>query len=168
LKIYTIGFAQKSAETFFDLLRQNAVQRLIDIRLNPNGQLSGFAKQEDLPFFLNRLAAGCQYVYLPMLAPTKEILNDYRADANWPHYVARFEELMNARHVPEILDRSGFEALTTCLLCSESTPEQCHRRLVAERFAAQWPGVESCTYENQFDHHRLNADEPGHGLHCWL
>ena len=142
MKIYTIGFTQKSAETFFELLRQNDVQRLLDIRINPKGQLSGFAKQEDLSYFLDKLAAGCQYVYMPMLAPTKEILSDYRADKNWPHYVTRFEELMDSRHIPETLDRSDFESLTTCLLCSEPKPKQCHRRLIAERFAAHWPGVE--------------------------
>jgi uncharacterized protein (DUF488 family) len=48
MRLYTIGFTQKSAETFFDLLRQHGVQRLVDIRLNPNGQLSGFAKQNPL------------------------------------------------------------------------------------------------------------------------
>jgi uncharacterized protein (DUF488 family) len=142
MKIYTIGFTHKRAETFFDLLRTNGVQRLVDIRLNPGGQLSGFAKGEDLPFFLDRLAAGCRYVHLPVLAPTKEILGDYRADADWPRYIARFYALMDERRVPEILDRAEFEALTSCFLCSEATPVQCHRRLVAERIANHWPSVE--------------------------
>ncbi len=52
MKLYTIGFTQKRAEEFFELLRQNGIQRLVDIRLRPGGQLSGFAKQEDLPYFL--------------------------------------------------------------------------------------------------------------------
>lgn len=142
MKIYTIGFTQKSAEVFFTLLKQNGIQRLVDIRLNPCGQLSGFAKQEDLPYFLDKLVAGCIYEYIPLLAPTKEILTEYRTDHDWPRYVARFEALMDERQVPDILNRTEFEAHTSCLLCSEPTPEQCHRRLVAERIAAQWPGVE--------------------------
>lgn len=142
MKIYTIGFTKKSAETFFGLLSQSGVQRLIDIRLNPNGQLSGFAKKEDLPYFLDKLAAGCKYVYIPSLAPTKEILSDYRSDGDWTRYVDRFEELMDQRHIPEILDRATFEDLSSCLLCSEAEPTQCHRRLVAERLVAYWPGVE--------------------------
>lgn len=142
MKIYTIGFTHKRAEAFFDLLRTNGVQRLVDIRLNPGGQLSGFAKGEDLPYFLDRLAAGCQYVHLPALAPTKEILTDYRADGDWPRYVERFNALMDERRVPEILDRADFEARTSCFLCSEATPEQCHRRLIAERIAYHWPSVE--------------------------
>jgi uncharacterized protein (DUF488 family) len=142
MRLYTIGFTQKRAETFFELLCQHGIQRLVDIRLNPGGQLSGFAKQDDLPYFLSKLVAGCQYVYMPELAPTKEILNDYRSDSDWPRYVERFEALMNERRVPEILSREEFEAIASCLLCSEPTPEQCHRRLVAERLAAYWPDVE--------------------------
>jgi len=142
MKLYTIGFTQKRAETFFELLRRNGVQRLIDIRVSPEGQLAGFARKNDLPYFLDRLAAGCQYVHLPELAPTKDILQEYRADGDWARYVERFETLMDARRIPAALPRDEFEAQVSCLLCSEATPEKCHRRLVAERLAAHWPNVE--------------------------
>ena len=142
MKLYTIGFTQKRAETFFELLRRNGIQRLVDIRVSPDGQLSGFARKDDLPYFLKRLANGCEYVHRPELAPTKEILKDYRTDGDWDRYVYRFETLMDVRQVPDILDRDEFQVATCCLLCSEPTPEQCHRRLVAERLAKHWPDVE--------------------------
>ncbi len=142
MKLYTIGFTQKTAETFFGLLRQHGIQRLVDIRLHPGGQLSGFARQNDLPYLLANLAANCQYVYMPELTPTKEILGDYRKNSDWQQYAARFEALMDERRVPEKLDRAAFERFASCLLCSEPTPEQCHRRLVAERIATAWTNVE--------------------------
>lgn len=142
MRLYTIGFTQKRAETFFDLLHKNGVQRLVDIRLNPGGQLSGFAKQEDLPYFLSRLADGCQYIHIPELAPTKEILEDYRAGLSWIQYEQRFQALMDERRIPETLNQSDFQNQVPCLLCSEARPEKCHRRLVAERMAGQWTGVE--------------------------
>ena len=142
MQLYTIGFTQKRAEVFFGLLFQHGVQRLVDIRLNPGGQLSGFAKHEDLPYFLRRLAAGCRYVHVPDLAPTKEILSAYRSDSDWATYEARFLALMDERRIPETLVAAEFEDSVACLLCSEPLPERCHRRLVAERLAAHWPGVE--------------------------
>jgi len=142
MKLYTIGFTQKRAETFFGLLSRHGIQRLVDIRLKPDGQLSGFAKQDDLPFFLHQLAGGCQYVHLPELAPTKGILDTYRADKNWQEYELRFEALMDQRDIPNGLERVEFEDNVSCLLCSEATPEKCHRRLVAERLAKYWPDVE--------------------------
>ena len=140
--LYTIGFTQKSAEEFFEILNAHAIRRLVDIRINPSGQLSGFARQRDLPYFLDRLAEGCEYVHLPELAPTKEILKDYRADKDWELYEGRFEALMDERQIPDILNSQDFEERACCLLCSEATPEHCHRRLVAERLAKHWPDVE--------------------------
>lgn len=141
MKLYTIGFTQKRAETFFGLLKKHEVRRLVDIRLRPGGQLAGFAKQDDLPYFLSNLVDGCQYVHIPELAPTDAILNDYRTDKDWVKYTERFEKLMDERHIPATLNQSDFEVVS-CLLCSEATPEKCHRRLVAERIAASWPNVE--------------------------
>ena len=142
MRIYTIGFTQKNAETFFGLLSRNKIQRLVDIRLRPSGQLAGFTRKEDLPYFLAKLVDGCQYSHLPELAPSKEILDDYHADKAWERYVERFEALMNERGIPDVLDRRMFEEAMCCLLCSEATPDQCHRRLVAERLQHCWPNVE--------------------------
>jgi uncharacterized protein (DUF488 family) len=142
MKIYTIGFTKKSAQTFFELLRQNGVQRLVDIRLKPSGQLSGFAKKEDLPYFLDRLAGGCTYIHLPELAPSEEILNAFRESRDWSVYETQFQALMDQRSIPDILERSSFEILASCLLCSEASPMQCHRRLVAERLAEHWLDVD--------------------------
>ncbi len=141
MRLYTIGFTKKSAERFFGLLREHGVERLVDIRLHPSGQLAGFTKQADLRYFLANLVA-CDYRHLPELAPSEEILSDYRTDRDWDRYVARFEALMEERSVPESLDRRVFEEKTCCLLCSEATPDRCHRRVVAERLARHWPETE--------------------------
>jgi uncharacterized protein (DUF488 family) len=141
MKIYTIGFTQKTAEKFFGLLRSNQIQRLVDIRLRPDGQLAGFAKKDDLAYFLRELANGCQYIQMPELAPTSEILDEYRKDKNWTRYLLQFHALMDERNIPKVLNQKDFEA-SSVLLCSEATPEHCHRRLVAERMAAAWPDME--------------------------
>jgi uncharacterized protein (DUF488 family) len=141
VKIYTIGFTKKSAERFFELLQAHGIGRLIDIRLKPGGQLAGFAKQDDLAYFLRELA-GCEYHHLEFLAPSEDILTTYRRDKDWPRYERRFEALMDERDVVSRLEPAFFAEKACCLLCSEDTPEQCHRRLVVERLARSWPDVE--------------------------
>ena len=136
-RIFTIGFTQKSAERFFGLLAEAGVGRVVDTRLRPGGQLAGFANGRDLPWLLDRLV-GCGYLHLPVLAPTAEILDGYRRDHDWTHYVIRFEARLDERGGPAGLDRAAFAAAPSCLLCSEATPEHCHRRLVAERLAQAW------------------------------
>jgi uncharacterized protein (DUF488 family) len=141
MKIYTIGFTQKSAERFFNILQDNGIERVVDIRLHPDGQLAGFSKQDDLRYFLQKLIH-CDYVRLPSLAPLDEILKTYRADKNWGKYAAAFEGLLDSRDIPDSLDRRLFEEKICCLLCSEPTSEKCHRRLVAERLASAWKSSE--------------------------
>jgi uncharacterized protein (DUF488 family) len=141
MKIYTIGFTKKSAERFFALLRENQIGRLIDIRLKPGGQLAGFAKGGDLAYFLRELI-DCEYHHFDFLAPTEDILKAYRQDKDWERYERRFEALMDERDVLDRLDPDFFVEKPCCLLCSEDTPDHCHRRLVAERLARSWPDVE--------------------------
>jgi uncharacterized protein (DUF488 family) len=140
VKLFTIGFTQKSAQQFFELLEKNGIECLVDIRLHPHGQLAGFTKKEDLRYFLKRLIR-CEYRHIDRLAPTDEILKAYRSDKNWEKYVLAFQTLLDQRGAPQTLDRTLFEDKTCCLLCSEPTPEHCHRRLVAERLAAAWQPV---------------------------
>jgi uncharacterized protein (DUF488 family) len=140
--LYTIGFTKKTARQFFELLKINGVQRVVDIRLHPGGQLAGFTKKDDLRYFLEELLA-CDYVHLPILAPAEELLKTYRNDHNWQKLELYFEALMDQRGIPAALDRRLFEEKVCSLLCSEATPEHCHRRLVAERLARSWKGVET-------------------------
>ena len=77
MTLATIGFTKKPARRFFGLLRESGVKRVVDVRLNNWSQLSGFAKQEDLAWFLREIC-GIEYVHVPSLAPTQELLSDYR------------------------------------------------------------------------------------------
>jgi uncharacterized protein (DUF488 family) len=140
VEICTIGFTQKSARQFFGILKSAGVERLLDIRISNNSQLAGFTKQADLAYFLDALC-GAAYEHEPSLAPTKELLTSYRAGkTSWSQYERIFNGLLAERNVAETLDPKAF-ALKTVLLCSEPTPEQCHRRLVAEYLQRAWDDV---------------------------
>jgi uncharacterized protein (DUF488 family) len=132
----TIGFAGKTAEEFFSLLEEARVEKLIDIRLNRGGQLSGFAKHPDLEYFLQTVAR-IGYAHEPQLTPTSELLDGYRENRDWPAYETRFLGLMHERGVPQAFDAKAWPQRAT-LLCSEPGPEKCHRRLVADLLAEHW------------------------------
>lgn len=139
MKIYTIGFTKKSAARFFGLLRTVQAATLIDVRLNNVSQLAGFAKRDDLRFFLTELCH-MSYAHRPELAPTQDILDDYRKNGSgWTLYEERFLALMQERRVQDTLARDLVD--NAVLLCSEDKPHHCHRRLVAEYLAQQWGGA---------------------------
>lgn len=141
MEIYSIGFTQKTAEQFFGLLKRHGIAQLLDVRLNNVSQLAGFAKRGDLEFFLKQIC-GAVYRHEPLLAPTQQMLDDYKKKkGGWPPYEARFLSLMQERRVETALGRGVF-SLPTALLCSEATAAHCHRRLVLEYLAGKWGGVE--------------------------
>ncbi|HFD33110.1 MAG TPA: DUF488 domain-containing protein [Gammaproteobacteria bacterium] len=136
IDIYTIGFTKKKAEYFFEKLKSAGVKRVVDVRLNNVSQLAGFAKKDDLIYFLKELG-GIDYVHFPELAPTKGILDAYKKQkGDWATYEMKFIELMERRHIENKIPK---EVLNEgCLLCSEDKPHHCHRRLVAEYLSKKW------------------------------
>ena len=140
MKIFTIGFTKTSAESFFTRIQKARVKKLIDVRLNNVSQLAGFAKKNDLRYFLKTIC-GIEYTHRPELAPTQEMLDAYKKKhGQWADYEKRFLELMANRRVEQIIPRDTVDG--ACLLCSEDNSHHCHRRLVAEYLKDKWIDIE--------------------------
>ena len=140
MKLFTIGFTKKSAEQFFGLLKQEGLTKVVDTRLNNVSQLAAFTKRDDLKFFL-REVLGIEYVHMPILAPTKDILDAYKKNGgDWPAYERKFVDLVRSRKIESSVSRELLSG--ACLLCSEPTPHHCHRRLVAEYLSDSWGDIE--------------------------
>ena len=140
MEVYTAGFTQKSAAEFFGTLQRAGIRRLVDVRLNNVSQLAGFTKKDDLPFFLHEICR-MDYLHLPILAPTQQLLDGYRKkNADWSAYERDFRALMQSRRIETSVERDHIA--DACLLCSEETPDRCHRRLVAEYLREHWSDVE--------------------------
>jgi uncharacterized protein (DUF488 family) len=140
MKIFTIGFTKKSAEEFFTKLRRAGVKRLVDVRLNNVSQLAGFTKRDDLRYF-TKAVCGIDYVHLPTLAPTQDMLNEYKKKGgDWFVYEKKFLDLMAKRRIEETIPKEVLDG--ACLLCSEDKPHHCHRRLVAEYLSEKWGEID--------------------------
>ena len=139
ITIYTIGYSKKDAETFFGKLEEAGIPCVIDVRLRNTSHLAGFTKRDDLCFFLRRVA-NIDYVHLPELAPTEVLLDDYmKKQIDWQTYEHRFNKIIAARGIETLVTP---ERLTNaCLLCSEASPDRCHRRLVAEYLQHKWGNI---------------------------
>lgn len=137
MSVYTIGFTKKNAKIFFNFLKEAKIDKLIDVRLNNVSQLAGFAKKDDLEFFLNELCNGAKYIHTPELAPTKEMLSLYRkGETSWEKYEIEFLDLMLKRDIQNKFKPSFFD--NSCLLCSEHEPHNCHRKLVVDYLNKHW------------------------------
>ena len=139
-KIFTIGFAGKSAKTFFSLLEENNIKKLIDVRLNNVSQLAAFTKKDDLDFFLKKILS-CEYTHRPDLAPTEIILKNYKNKIiDWEVYTNEYIKLLNSRNIISYLNKD--EIINSVFLCSEPQSKFCHRRLLVEYLKEQWNDLE--------------------------
>lgn len=140
MKLYTIGFTKTTAESFFSRLSGAGIKKVVDVRLNNVSQLAGFAKKNDLQYFL-RAICGIGYEHRPELAPTQDILDAYKKHrGDWAIYAQRFLELMARRNIEDTIPRSAVNE--ACLMCSEDKPHHCHRRLAAEYLKDKWGDVD--------------------------
>jgi len=141
-KIFTIGFTKKTAKDFFELLEENGVQTVVDVRLSNRSQLASFTKFPDIEFFLERIS-GIEYVHDLNFAPDNDILNNYRKNfISWEDYTREFNLLMAERNIDDYIFKNYSAAENICLLCSEPAPDNCHRRLVAEKISDVLKNIE--------------------------
>lgn len=137
-----MGFTQKSAETFFELIKKYKIELLIDVRLNNQSQLAGFSKGRDLYYFLKSIC-DCEYDHNEMFAPTKDILDNYKKNKiSWDEYVEKYNLLVEKRAVVKIFIEKYNKYDRVLFLCSEPTPENCHRRLLAEKICNSIDNIE--------------------------
>lgn len=137
--VATIGFTRTTAESFFRRLLEAGVRKVVDVRLHNGSQLAGFAKAGDLGYFLDMIG-GIDYAHEPLLAPTRAMLRAYREEkGSWAAYEERFLALMAERRIESRLTAQSLDG--ACLLCSEATPDHCHRRLVVDYLNRRWGGT---------------------------
>ncbi len=140
ITVFTIGFAKKSAQEFFEVLQKAGVKKVVDIRLNNVSQLAGFTKKDNLAYFLETIG-GIGYEHRPELAPTKDILDGYKEKRlTWVDYEDRFAKLVAERQIDNVFAPGDLDH--ACLLCSEPKADKCHRRLVADYLRNKWGNVQ--------------------------
>lgn len=141
-RIFTIGFTRKTAEEFFNLLEDNGVKKIVDVRLYNTSQFLGFTKYPDIEFLLRKVS-NIDYFHDLYFAPTERILDNYKKKyIDWDEYEEAFDALMTARDIDEYILKNYADEESYCLLCTEVSSENCHRRLVAEKICDVLEDVE--------------------------
>lgn len=135
-KIFTIGFSGKSPDAFIEVLNAVRVRAIWDIRQWRTSAYVPFYSGDSLAAVL-----GNRYEYHPEFAPTSETLVGHKdGRITWPNYERMYRELLATRHPTAALTPANLDRI--CLLCTEKSAHQCHRRLAAEYIAEHFPDIE--------------------------
>ncbi len=148
IKIVTIGVYGFDESSFFDALCKAEVDTFCDIRSRRGlrGGTYAFANSVRLQARLSEL--GIRYIYRKDLGPTKTV-RDKQAAADKASKTAKRkrttlgEAFIEAYHTEclaefepqSLLDELKSDAKVVALFCVETTPEACHRSLVAATLA---------------------------------
>src|SRR5665213_2768409 len=134
--ILTLGYQQRSIEEFVALARQAGVQVLIDVRETAWSHKKGFSKSA---FAAALSSAGIEYVHAQFAGNPKWLREnaDDHAEclAFYSWYLDEHDEVIDAfeRLVGDILAEGKCAALT----CFERHAGDCHRSILAERWASR-------------------------------
>jgi len=129
--ILTLGYEGRSLDAYLNLLLQNSVTILCDVRRNPLSRKYGFAKTT-LANACNRV--GIRYEHLPQLGISSEDRRELDTQADYDSLFDTYRHDMLPRQ-PEALKaiRSWIaEGERVALTCFERIPQQCHRHCVAD------------------------------------
>lgn len=139
--LYNIGYARKSAKRFFEEIKEHEIEIIVDIRLGNTSQLAGFTKKDDLAYFLKEIC-GCTYEHRPDLAPTKEMMDEYKSKSiTREEFERRYCEIVRGRGaISGFADKyGGYERIG--LLCSGADITSCHQQLLSTMLAGQEPSL---------------------------
>jgi len=140
MEVYTAGFTKWLAKDFFNLLENLKINKLIDIRLRPNSQLSGFTRGVNFSYFLENLS-NVKYEHQIKLAPTKELLNKRRNEGlNWQDFESEYVKLLDKDILNYCLNEISNQNIL--FLCSETEPQFCHRRILTDKLCSFNPNLE--------------------------
>jgi len=130
--VCTIGHSNRPIEVFIDLLRQNGIACLLDIRTVPKSRHNPQFGQDQLSASLAE--AGIEYRYLRGLGglrrPHKDSPNAGWRNMSFRGYADYMQTEEFAANVDAVIELGRTKACA--LMCAEAVPWRCHRSLVAD------------------------------------
>lgn len=131
--IATIGYEGVTLAEFIDALERARIATLIDVREVALSRKKGFSKSH-LSAALE--ARGIRYVHLRALGDPKDGRLAARA-GNYAHFRKIFGAHMRTAPARDALATAArlVTGSSSCLMCFEADPAQCHRTIVANALA---------------------------------
>jgi uncharacterized protein (DUF488 family) len=138
--VWTIGHSTRPLEGFLDLLAENSIEAVADVRRYPGSRRWPHFAQESLAMALEK--RGLVYLWFPELGGRRTPRSDSPNTA-WRNASFRgYADYMATEGFAEGLDRLVNLAfgLRTAVMCAEALWWRCHRGLIAD--VLRWRGFE--------------------------
>jgi len=132
--LYTIGHGTRKAEEFWDLLKQNQIKVLVDVRTLPYSRFNPQYNQKALQQNLQTI--GIEYVFMGDFLGGRPKNEAYYTNGKI-NYDLLSETDFFKRGLKELIEKYASKS-KTAIVCSERKPEDCHRsKLIGKELIKQ-------------------------------
>lgn len=153
---YTLGHSTRSLDEFCQLLEENQVEQVLDVRRYPGSRRFPHFQAEVLAEQLQR--RGIDYLHLPQLGGRRQPRSDssggYWRTAGFRGYADYLQSAEFQAAFRELLQRVA--SRRSVLICAEALPWRCHRQLIADVLVAHGVAVEHILAAGKRQAHQLN------------
>jgi len=135
MEIYTIGYEGLTIDAFIELLRDDEIKQVIDVRAVPVSRKPFFSKTA----LSRRLKlSGVEYTHMPQLGCPSDIRKRYKDDRNWTLYQQDFCRFLDTKEdaLTELV--SLCSDARSALLCFEKDHRFCHRSLITATLTSNY------------------------------
>jgi len=153
IKIWTIGHSTRPLDEFLDLLKQNGIRALADVRQFPGSRRYPHFGQEQLSKALAH--EQIEYVHFPELGGRRKPLPD-SVNTAWRHPAFRgYADYMMTAEFREGINRllALARSKPTAIMCAEAVWWRCHRSLIADYLRAEGHEVIHIMGKNKTEEH---------------
>lgn len=129
-KIYSVGYEGKKRDNFIDLLDDNRITELVDVR----NHAFSWNKDFSMKGLSDSLAAsGIRYVNLPRLGAPKEIRVEIKENNDPEKFFLEYSTWLKS-NTPylDLLDILARQKMTA-MMCLEADYRNCHRKILGEK-----------------------------------
>ncbi len=131
--IYTIGHSTRSFEDLLELLEENNVKQIVDVRRFPGSRAHPQFQQD--PFRRALQAAGLSYIHLGALGGRRSLDRSSETNAAWnePAFRGYADYALSVDFASALDDLcEGAKKVPSAIMCAEAVPWRCHRRIIAD------------------------------------
>ncbi|MGQ0560733.1 MAG: DUF488 domain-containing protein [Gemmatimonadota bacterium] len=155
--IYTIGHSTRSIDEFIELLKQNGIERLVDVRRFPGSKRYPHFGGEQLPIQLE--AVGITYQHAEIFGgrrtPRADSPNQAWRNPQFRGYADHLDTPDFQVALSALIEQAGSERQV--LMCAEAVPWRCHRQLIADALIARGVRVLDIIGAGEPAEHKLSA-----------
>lgn len=156
--VFTIGHSTRAIEEFIALLREHAVDLLVDVRRFPVSRRYPHFNRDELAAALAE--SGISYRHAEVLggrrSPSRESRNTAWRNAQFRGYADHMDTPEYRAEVSEIVESAGRHV--QAVMCAEAVPWRCHRNLLADALVVRGVDVRHIIQAGKANAHTLNKD----------